>query len=119
MDPTRTLRYVPLEDRDLPEAEQHAFFLRALTAREFATFRDRSVAADDEGVRRIQAFAFDIEILRLALTGWEGPGAPKFPDPPTPRDVEGAISFIAPTLRGELGAAAYELSDVTEDDRKN
>ena len=119
VDPTRTIRYIPEADEGKPAEEQSAFYLRALTAREFASFRDRAVAPGADGLSRTQVYAFDIELLRLALTGWEGPGAPAFPKDATPSTVEEALSLIHPDLRDELSRAAYDMNKVTEDERKN
>jgi len=119
IDPNRRLRYVPVSEREKPETEQTAFHLRALDARESAEFRDRASATDDTGRTRVRVFVFDIELLRLALTGWEGPDVPPFPEEVTPATVEKALDHLHPSLREELARTAWGLIDVSEDDRKN
>ena len=110
IDPTRTLRYVPRSEEDKPADQQAAFVLRMLDARQFAAFRDASV--DEQGKTKV--FTFDVELLKLALVGWEGPEAPPFPE-----DPEEAVTLLSPPLRDELSLAAWRMNTLTEDDRKN
>jgi len=110
IDPTRTKRYVPKGEEDKPADQQAAFTLRMLTAAEFARFRDASV--DDKG--RTRVFTFDVELLKVALAGWEGPEAPPFPEDPSE-----AVTRLSPALRDELSLAAWRMNTLTEDDRKN
>ncbi len=114
VDPNRTLDYVLEEQRESPPAERVTFKLRALTAREFADFREVTSENTAEG-RRTLVFSFDIELLRLALTGWSGKGAPPFPDPATPEAVEGALSCLSPEVRDELVGAAWKLTRMEEE----
>ena len=118
IDPKREIEYVIKSEREKPEAERTTFRLRALTAREFATFRDRASTRDADGKLETNVFLFDVELLRLALVGWSGKDAPKFPGTDTPESVEAGLDMLSPEVRDELSLEAWKMNRVEDDEGK-
>jgi hypothetical protein len=114
VDPTRKVPYVLEAERGKPEAEQTRFLLRVMSARDYVRF-SQEVTFTTEG--KVKNFVeYTTAILRYALAGWEGPGAPPFEVDAEGHPTEATLSRLTSDDRYELGLAADEVNRVTGDD---
>lgn len=121
----KTIQYVCIEDRDLPEAEQTIFELKALSYEEESILEDMISIADGSmqlnlGSKNLAALQFglvsvknfgDFQVTRNMLK-------PKFYGIIAPLNSD-IIDAIPKEVRAELAMAIQDQSSFTESDLKN
>lgn len=121
VDPTRTVRYVLAQDRQLDLADQTVFLLRPLTAREFATIEDAMSTVTPSGEVRVATGSQTLRTLEVGLTGWENFKTPDGVQVPFrhPQTQVIQYEYLRPDWRRELANEILGLTRVTDTERKN
>ena len=107
--------YVPQSERSKPEPEQVVFDLAVLSAREFARVQDDALDELGLGMRR---GSYIYSLLRRAVRGVKGPGAPEYAADEHGYATDDFLSFLSGELKTELAGVLDEWTTVGRESGK-
>ena len=122
LDPTRTVRYVLLGDRDSLPGAQTVFLLQPLTVQQDADLKNRISVRNADGSMAIRTGDLELETLRYGLVGCENLAG--WDGRPVAFALSGGkvsdyfLNHLRKEWRAELASAIYELNDVSDTEKK-
>lgn len=120
VDPNRTKRYVPKDEREKPADQQHVFTLKTLSHREWEERHDYSrLVFDGDPQARVNLGTWVRWTLYYGLVNAEGPSLPcKVKEPDAKRVSDEFLDALHPDLRSELAREIERISRLDIDDPK-
>lgn len=113
--------YVLDSDKDLDVKEQTTFFIKPLSARQFATVQDKmKISSDNKNFSINNIGSYTLDILQMGLTGWSN-----FLDSKGTqikwhnKDMNDNLDRLYSDARFELSTAIMDLSNLKEANKKN
>lgn len=119
IDPKKELTYVLKEQQELPKEEQITFKFKILTARDYAALQNAIQGKDGEGRYETKWGSYTFEMLKRGLSGWEGPGVPKFKTDDEGLVTDECIDLLSAVIRSELASQIDRANSMSEEDRGN
>lgn len=118
---TEKQEYILDSDKELDEKNQTTFFIKPLSARQFASTQDKmKISSDTKNFSINNIGSYTLDVLQMGLVGWQN-----FVDASGTqikwhnKDMESNLDRLFSDARFELSTAIMDLSNLKESSKKN
>lgn len=122
LDPTRSVRYVLLSDREAKPSDQTVFLLQPMTVQQEADMKNRISLRNADGSMSIRTGDIELETLRCGLVGCENlvnaSGQPVMFAKVGGRVSDEFLNMLRKDWRAEIAGAIYDLNEVSDAEKK-